>query len=401
MIKKPLSCKLKSSKVSSDLDCLLINKIGGYKNVITELIFNIHEELSDDWNEIWSFDDVIERFDKGEILWLVLKDDKPISCSWISIKTKKNLFIYNTWLKPKLRGTGLFKKISLVRNNKLYNLGFKKLLCTTEDKYAEKALKKIGYVDDNWLNIYHTFWTGGYDSTFLVCKFLLEGKIVQPIYIDDRVNHGGYHANPLVVQRDGNNNKYPRKSTEIELERMDWLRDKIYDRIPNSKALLLDTMVIDEPIEEDEEISRIIEKYNEWIPEPLYKDKQGEPHWLEAQADIVTRFQKYFPFEIFYSNDYIEGEVWEVLDDSIGEDGRLNVDTLPEEYKDFEIFSGFNQPLRTTNKKEMLEEAKKLGFDDLLYYTWTCWFPINGKPCNKCKTCNERIIECRSIGDTI
>ena len=27
MIKKPLSCKLKSSKISSDLDCLLINKI--------------------------------------------------------------------------------------------------------------------------------------------------------------------------------------------------------------------------------------------------------------------------------------------------------------------------------------------------------------------------------------
>ena len=49
----------------------------------------------------------------------------------------------------------------------------------------------------------------------------------------------------------------------------------------------------------------------------------------------------------------------------------------------------------------LVEEAKKLGFDDLLYYTWTCWYPVDGKPCNKCKTCSERIIECRSIGDTI
>ena len=399
MIKKPLSCKLRPSDINTDLECLLLSEVGSYEKIIKELLYDIHEEFSGDWNEIWSFDDVIDRFDKGEILWLVLKDDKPISCSWISVKSKKNLYVYNTWLKPKLRGTGLFKKISLVRNDRLYNLGYEKLLCVTDNICAEKGLKRIGYKDDNWLNIHYTFWTGGYDSTFLIYKFLLEEKIVQPIYIDDRVNHGGYHANPLVKQRGGDT--YPRKSTEIELERMDWLRNKIYDRIPNSKELLLNTMVIDKPIKEDEEVSRIIEKYNEWIPEPLYKDKQGEPHWLEAQADIITRFQRDFPFEIFYSNDYIEGEVWEVLDDSIGEDGRLNVDILPEEYKELSIFEGFNQPLRTTNKKKMLEEAKKLGFDDLLYYTWTCWYPVDGKPCNKCKTCSERIIECRSIGDTI
>jgi len=57
--------------------------------------------------------------------------------------------------------------------------------------------------------------------------------------------------------------------------------------------------------------------------------------------------------------------------------------------------------IKKSGSRVSLDEAKKLGFDDLLYYTWTCWFPINGKPCNKCKPCKERIIECRSIGDTI
>ena len=246
MIKKPLSCKLRPSDINTDLKCLLLSEVGSYEKIIKELLYDIHEEFSggdDPWNDIWLFDDVIERFDKGEVLWLVLKDDKPISCSWISVKSKENLYVYNTWLKPKLRGTGLFKKISLVRNDRLYNLGYEKLLCVTDNIRAEKGLKKIGYVDDNWLNIYHTFWTGGYDSTFYVIKSLLEGKIVQPIYIDDRINHGGYHANPLVKQRGGDT--YPRKCTEIELERMDWLRDKIYDKIPNSKELLFDTIVID------------------------------------------------------------------------------------------------------------------------------------------------------------
>ena len=77
------------------------------------------------------------------------------------------------------------------------------------------------------------------------------------------------------------------------------------------------------------------------------------------------------------------------------------MDKLSDEYKEFEIVSGFNQPLRTTNKEEMLEDAKQLGFDELLYYTWTCWYPKNDEPCNECKMCKERIIECRNIGDTI
>jgi len=392
MIKKPLSCKLRPSDINTDLECLLLSEVGSYEKIIKELLYDIHEEFSggdDPWNDIWSFDDVIERFDKGEILWLVLKDENPISCSWISVKSNENLFIYNTWLKPKLRGTDLFRKISLVRNDRLHTLGYEKLLCVTDNIRAEKGLKKIGYKEDNWMDIQYIFWTGGYDSTFLVCKFLLENRLVQPIYIDDRINHGGYHSNPLVKQRGGDT--YPRKSTEIELERMDWLRQRIYEKIEKSKYLLLETMVIDKPIEEDEEISKVVEKYNEWIPNTI-----SEKGWLPVYTDLVSRFQKQFGLEIFWANDHIEGEFYEVFDDSI-EDGRMKVDKLPSKYKDLKIFSGLVQPLRHTNKKEMLEVAKQKGFDDLLYYTWTCWYPNDREPCGECHVCNERIIECKEI----
>ena len=381
MIKKPLSCKLRPSDINTDLECLLLSEVGSYEKIIKELLYDIHEEFSGDWNEIWSFDDVIDRFDKGEILWLALKDDKPISCSWISIKSDENLFIYNTWLKPKLRGTGLFKKISLVRNDKLYNLGYEKLLCVTDNVRAEWGLKKIGYKEDNWLNIHYTFWTGGYDSTFYVCKLLTEGKIVQPIYIDDRVSHGG--------------DTYPRKCTEIELEKLDSLRDKIYDRIPSSKELLLSTIVIDEPIEEDEEISRVVERYNEWIPNTVYKNKHGENKWLPVQTDILLRFQKQFGLKIEFPIEHIEGEWYEIIDDAMV-DGNLDVSKLPEEHKDLEVLGGFIYPIRDLYKEDMLEIAKKDGYEELLYYTWSCWYPIDGKPCNKCKLCKDRIIECRN-----
>ena len=375
-------------KVSSKIKRLI--KINRQK--LQDSIDIFQSEL--DWTEMWSIEDAQKRLKEGWWFYVIEKDDKYIGWAWFDTEIKRfcNLYVHKDY-----RDSGYGKELVYARLNECKKQNIEKVWMEVDDWNI--PIQKIGQ-ELGWTpKIHYTFWTGGYDSTFLIYKFLLEEKIVQPIYIDDRVNHGGYHANPLVKQRGGDT--YPRKSTEIELERMDWLQDKIYDRIPNSKELLLNTMVIDEPIKEDEGVSRIIEKYNEWIPEPLYKDKQGEPHWLEAQADIITRFQRDFPFEIFYSNDYIEGEVWEVLDDSIGEDGRLNVDILPEEYKELSIFEGFNQPLRTTNKKKMLEEAKKLGFDDLLYYTWTCWYPVDGKPCNKCKTCSERIIECRSIGDTI
>ena len=87
------------------------------------------------------------------------------------------------------------------------------------------------------------------------------------------------------------------------------------------------------------------------------------------------------------------------MDDYL-EDGKLIVDKLPEEHKEWEVFSGFNHVLRNTNKYEMLEEAKKLGFDDLLLTTHGLVGESGDKPCNKCKLCKQRIIECRSLGDT-
>ena len=110
----------------------------------------------------------------------------------------------------------------------------------------------------------------------------------------------------------------------------------------------------------------------------------------------MVRFQKQFGYDLYWGNDHIEGEFYEEVDCSI-EDGIMDVDKLPSKYKDLKIFSGLVQPLRHTNKKEMLEVAKQKGFDDLLYYTWTCWYPNDREPCGECHVCNERIIECKEI----
>jgi len=390
MIQKPLSCKLRKSDIHLDYKNIIIENTDEYEIEIKKMISIISDEIGEIWDGIWTWHDVIERFKKGHFLWLSLDDDSPIACSWCEVKSKEELYIYNTYLITKFRSDKMtFKELFLIRNNTFYDLGYRKTLCMTDNPRAEKALRKVGYVNDNWKNVHYLLWTSGYDSTFLLCDLILEGKVVQPIYIDDRVNHGGYHSNPLVKQRGGDT--YPRKSTEMELERMDWLQEKIYDEIPNSKSLLLPYVIISEPIEEDEKISKVIEKYNEWLPNTI-----SEKGWLPVYTDLMVRFQKQFGYDIYWGNDHIEGEFYEEVDCSI-EDGIMDVDKLPSKYKDLKIFSGLVQPLRHTNKKKMLKVAKQKGFDDLLYYTWTCWYPNDREPCGECHVCRERIIESKEI----
>ena len=342
-----------------------------------------------DWRQMWSRDDAEKRLEDGWWFYVIEIDDKYIGWAWFDTPNKQfcNLYVHKDYRKK-----GYGKQLVYSRLNGCKKQNIEKAWMEVED--WNRPIQKIGQ-ELGWSpKIHYTFWTSGYDSTFYVIKSLLEGKIVQPIYIDDRVNHGGYHANPLVVQRDGNNDKYPRKSTEIELGRIDRLRDKIYNKIPNAKELLLDTMVIDEPIEEDEEISRVVERYNEWIPNTFYKNKHGENKWLPVQTDILLRFQKQFGLKIEFPIEHIEGEWYEIIDDAMV-DGNLDVSKLPEEHKDLEVLGGFIYPIRDLYKEDMLEIAKKDGYEELLYYTWSCWYPVDGMPCNKCKLCNDRIIECR------
>ena len=372
----------KSVKVSREIK--RITKIDRQK--LQDSIDIFQSEL--DWTEMWSIEDAQKRLEKGWWFYVIEKKDKYIGWAWFDTPNKKfcNLYVHKDY-----RNRGYGREFTYARLNECKNQLIENVNMHIHgwNKPTHKIINYIGWTP----KIYYTFWTGGYDSTFYVIKSLLEGKIVQPIYIDDRVNHGGYHANPLVKQRGGDT--YPRKSTEIELERMDWLRYKIYDRIPNSKELLLKILVIDKPIKEDKHISKFVEKYNEWIPNTVYKNKHGENKWLPVQTDILLRFQKQFGLKIEFPIEHIEGEWYEIMDDAII-DGNLDVSKLPEEHKDLEVFSGFIYSIRDLYKEDMLEIAKKDGYEELLYYTWSCWYPIDGKPCNKCKVCKDRIIECRN-----
>jgi hypothetical protein len=88
MIQKPLSCKIKQSDVNLDYENIVIRYIDGYELEIKKIISIIYDEIGDIWDDIWTWDDVIDRFEKGHFLWMVLENDSPIACSWIEKKSK-------------------------------------------------------------------------------------------------------------------------------------------------------------------------------------------------------------------------------------------------------------------------------------------------------------------------
>ena len=63
-----------------------------------------------------------------------------------------------------------------------------------------------------------------------------------------------------------------------------------------------------------------------------------------------------------------------------------------------DIFGGFGNQLfqlsfaKYLSKKNMYDIANKNGYHVFLEKTWSCWYPVNGKPCGRCVMCRERII---------
>ena len=46
------------------------------------------------------------------------------------------------------------------------------------------------------------------------------------------------------------------------------------------------------------------------------------------------------------------------------------------------------------NKKDMLKIAESGNYNDILKYSWSCWYPKqDGTPCGKCIMCRERILK--------
>ena len=82
-----------------------------------------------------------------------------------------------------------------------------------------------------------------------------------------------------------------------------------------------------------------------------------------------------------------------IHDKVVGDTSNRKIDTgLYHHQPELAVYENFRFPTLHLSKRAMLNRARHTGFSDFLYNTWSCWYPVNGKPCGRCIMCKERII---------
>jgi len=237
-------------------------------------------------------------------------------------------------------------------------------------------MKKLNLRTDDGLNsvkIVNLFWTGGYDSTFRVCQAVIEqNKIVQPYYILANIDNCKGCT-------------FYRKNRKQEMNAIKNVINKLASKYPNKARNILPVRIIEQYPPDDYELTK---KFHDM--------KLHSVNRKFNQYEAMCRYAKSNNIRIEIGTVGILGEDSILPKDNWGmylrnnlkyKDGNYQVEdkSSPIYYLDF--------PIAFLSKKEIWKIAKKNKYDDILLESWSCWFPINGKPCGKCPMCKNRIIK--------
>lgn len=220
----------------------------------------------------------------------------------------------------------------------------------------------------------HLFWTGGYDSTFRLCQLLItERKKVQPVYLSlwDLDSHKGLKAR--------------RKNVNKEIESQDKIRNELYKRFPRTKDLLLPTLHV-EKLPSNPGIQ------NAYVR--IHKNLGFFGRDI-TQYERMARFSWYYPYPLEVGVENCgTGLDQATRKNRVGKGRGCQLRRkLSEKEKDLEVFRRFRYPIVHLSKEQMWQEAKNCGYDKILEMTWSCWYPRNRQPCEKCEMCKRRIVQ--------
>jgi len=212
-------------------------------------------------------------------------------------------------------------------------------------------------------------WTGGWDSTFSLLLLMDKDVVIQPYYIIDK----------------------QRPSYQKEIDTMNIIRTAVVNKYPGKINSLLPTIYVDlDDIDFDEDICRKYKNLQQktglgaqycWLAS-YAKQKCLSGLHLSAQKHILdedSRIISLLANNLERVDDGVTGPYWKPSG-------------IPDE-TDISIFSYFRFPLIDYTKLDMLETAKKEGFQDVLRLTWFCHTPIKGNPCGVCTPCKIVIAE--------
>lgn len=210
----------------------------------------------------------------------------------------------------------------------------------------------------------NVLWTGGWDSTFRILDLvLIKGREVQPYYILDK----------------------GRKSTPVELETMQKIKDMVGQFKPGADKLIKDHILIEkDKIPANTDIS------------DMYNILSSEYH-IGSQYDWLGRYVDSLgisDLELGIHKEIVpSGFVKDLLENvqlvHDGNDSFYRLINTPSK-KELLIFKNYNFPLFELTKSDMGRIAKENNFQHIMEETWFCFNPTKDRtPCGWCNPCRQ------------
>lgn len=259
-----------------------------------------------------------------------------------------------------------------------------------ENKYYQdtnEILKGVNYLLYHPSKIRYIYWTGGYDSTFLLIQALIiEGYPVQPIYIKCQNLDNKFSI-------DG------RKNQDKEIATMKMLRKKILEDFPHLKPMFLPTIYV-YSIKKDLSITN---KFRNLHKEFGFFSRDINQY--ERMARFSIHFDKNIEVGLEKCGTGLDEATLQVrINEGTKNCQICNLETLNQlnnmitnvnpkkNYANLNIFKNFRFPIVHMSKEDIKKFAANQKLLYLLQMTWTCWYPISdNKPCNTCPQCLKRI----------
>ena len=206
-------------------------------------------------------------------------------------------------------------------------------------------------------------WSGGWDSTFMLCKLAWENEAkIQPYYLD--------------IDRPGRKEEH-RAMRQI----MAVLRTK-----KDLKGKILPVKIIPQKYYvPSEDVEQAWRKYN------------GEPYKVGGQYRHIAQFAKQHTGICWGQERYLEtpGHMTLLLLDKGGmhftEDG---IGYFVKEEADPDVYTLFGNlvcPIARYSEPMMWDVIRERGYKDVFEHIHFCYYPIDGKPCGMCFPCQTKL----------
>lgn len=210
------------------------------------------------------------------------------------------------------------------------------------------------------------FWTGGWDSTFQLCRLSLKDVVVQPVYI--------------VMDR-----KY-RIGEQYEVASQDKILELLEKR-GTTKATILPVLRVRR--EQIRIPSHIMEAYQ-------YYSNQGDGlgrQYLVLGSYAYRHKGCYIQIEGYAKENeqsrtvrLIKSGNYQMDDDHVG--FLLKRGTDPKLYA---LFGNMYFSTSSLTEDDIVKWVDENKFWDVMKHTWTCYMPIDGKPCGFCQPCRTKL----------